>query len=100
MMQVQFDPRARREADRAEEYFLVNGLIPAENFVNALKAAVARIVADPTCGTVYRKRYRWVMLRRYRYVVYYHHPDADRVVIYAVAHASRKPGYWLYRTYR
>lgn len=41
----------------------------------------------------YRKR----VLTRFPYVVFYELIDADRVEVVSVAHASRKPGYWLER---
>jgi toxin ParE1/3/4 len=100
MIQVQFDPRARREANRAEDYFLANGFVSADNFVKSFKAAMARIIANPSGAMPFRKRYRCVKLSRYRYVIYYHHVDADNLIVYAVAHTSRRPGYWLYRTRR
>jgi len=41
----------------------------------------------------YRKR----LLTRFPYVVFYELVGRDRVDVVAVAHARRKPGYWLER---
>jgi len=37
-------------------------------------------------------------VRRFSYVLYYEVLDPTQVLIYAVAHTSRRPGYWLRRT--
>jgi hypothetical protein len=36
-------------------------------------------------------------LRRYPYLLYYARTDPAQVTVFAVAHASRRPGYWLRR---
>lgn len=40
--------------------------------------------------------FRLATIRRFRYVVHYS-IDTDEVQVVAVAHAARKPGYWLRR---
>jgi hypothetical protein len=47
---------------------------------------------------VYHRHYRWVRTRRFPYILYYRLVDADEVLIVAVAHARRRPGYWLRRS--
>ncbi len=36
------------------------------------------------------------MLQRFPYVIFFE-TEADRVVVWAVAHAKRRPGYWVAR---
>lgn len=36
-------------------------------------------------------------VRRFSYILYYEILDPTQVVVYAVAHSSRRPGYWLRR---
>ncbi len=61
-------------------------------FVAAVELAVSSVVADPT---------RWRVVeepdvrRRFPYVLYYRwEAECDRVIIYAVMHCRREPGYW------
>lgn len=42
-------------------------------------------------------RFRRAAAARFPYALYFHIVD-DEVVVVAVAHASRRPGYWLART--
>jgi len=67
-------------------------------FRNAIDRAVQQIAADPEQWPTYRNHYRWVRTRRFPYVLYYHVLDEDHAVILAVAHARRRPGYWLRRS--
>ena len=69
----------------------------AQRFRAEFKRVAKRIAADPDAGIVYRRVYRWMLLRRFPYVVYYRVIDPSLVVIFAVAHGRRRPGYWLGR---
>jgi hypothetical protein len=46
---------------------------------------------------MYRERFRWMRLRKFPFVIYYELRDPALVRIVAVAHAKRRPGYWLRR---
>jgi toxin ParE1/3/4 len=59
--------------------------------------AVARIRTTPQAGPSFRGRFRWVRLRRFPYLIYYLIIDPHRVRVLAVAHARRRPGYWIRR---
>lgn len=59
--------------------------------------AVERIRAKPDRWPTFRDRFRRVRLRRFPYALYYHFSDSDLVLILAVAHSRRRPGYWLRR---
>ncbi len=58
---------------------------------------VQRIAMVAEQASPYRLRYRWMRLQRFPYLVYYEICAPQRVLIYAVAHARRRPGYWLRR---
>ena len=51
-------------------------------------------------GSPFGTRYRWMRVRRFPYILYYEILDPFRVRVYAVAHTSRHPGYWLRRATR
>jgi plasmid stabilization system protein ParE len=49
--------------------------------------------SNPVPGVTRSKNARRVLLRRFPYsIVFYEH--ADKIVIVAFAHSSRRPGYW------
>ena len=67
-------------------------------FVAAIHAALRTIGESPERSPVWmaNRRYRRVILRRFPYALFYHLREA-RPEIVAVAHCSRRPGYWLSR---
>jgi plasmid stabilization system protein ParE len=69
-------------------------------FLAAVDDAIARAVANPGVGALTATGYRGVKTKRFKYVVYYRSPTAGVVEVFAVAHASRRPGYWFGRTRR
>jgi hypothetical protein len=38
--------------------------------------------------------YRWVRVRRFPYLLIFRRKSPEVIVIVAVAHTSRRPGYW------
>ena len=72
----------------------------AQRFYTAVDTVVQRIAATPDQGAPFGSRFRWLRLRRFPFLLYYEVLDPSRVKVYAVAHASRRPGYWLRRRTR
>jgi plasmid stabilization system protein ParE len=69
----------------------------AERFRDEVDEAVERIARNPEAGAIFRTAYRWVRLHRFPYVLYYQILDESRLLILAVAHAARRPAYWIRR---
>lgn len=65
-------------------------------FTAAVEEAVARALAFPLSGSASRGKTRRIILKGFRYSVYYR-PEPDGVVVFALAHHSRRPFYWLSR---
>lgn len=63
-------------------------------FIAAVEAAVQIIETTPNLGALFLKRYRWVRTRRFPYLLYYASHNSSTVIVYAVAHARRRLGYW------
>jgi hypothetical protein len=59
---------------------------------------VQRIATAAEQGAPYQQSYRWMRLNRFPYLLYYEIRDEQSVLVYAVAHARRRPGYWRRRT--
>ena len=97
----QFEPSAQAEFHEAIRYYAreAGTAEVATRFVAAVESAVATVCAAPEMWRVVEppdvRRY---VLRRFPFVLYYRYRSADSlVVIYAVMHTSREPGYWLGR---
>lgn len=74
----------------AEEHF---GL--GEAFVQAVEAALERILRDPASHQAVGDGVRIFRMRRFPYSIFYlHSPKAGSVTVYALAHDKRRPGYW------
>jgi plasmid stabilization system protein ParE len=69
----------------------------AERFRMAVEEAAARALAFPMAGQPYRSRTRRVFVKGYPFFLVYW-PETEGVVILAVVHEARRPGYWLTRT--
>jgi plasmid stabilization system protein ParE len=69
----------------------------ADRFRHEVDEAIQRIARNPHACPIFRTAYRWVRLHRFPYLLYYQILDEWRIVVLAVAHAARRPGYWLRR---
>ncbi len=92
-----FHPEALFEYAEATNYYLHEASPRvADKFVTTVESAVAALVADPTRWRVVEKpEIRRYVFSRFPFVIYYRwEPQYERVIIYAVMHCSREPGYW------
>jgi plasmid stabilization system protein ParE len=92
-MQVRFLRPAEAEADEAVAYFddQRNGL--GDRFEQDLLEAVEFVREHPLSGKPLTNRVRRFGLHTFRYNLVYV-VDGDEIVIVAVAHHRRRPGYW------
>jgi plasmid stabilization system protein ParE len=90
---VEFHPAAVDEAEAAALWYAARSPRAARAFDAELAAAVDRIAESPLRWRRHLHGTRRVVLRRFPYLVVYR-VDADRVLIVAVAHGHRRPGFW------
>ena len=90
---VEFDVAARAEFDDAFDWYAHQNLGAAIGFASEVDAAVDLITADPGHYPGTYAGCQCCALRRYPYRVIYYRTQS-RVIIVAVAHAKRRPGYW------
>jgi len=90
---LEFLDEALEEAEEAARWYAERSETAAVGFAEELDAAIAHIERAPTTWPIYEHNTRRFLLRRFPYSVVYR-IDASRVVIIAVAHAHRRPGYW------
>jgi hypothetical protein len=90
---VPFLPEAREEfLDAAARYDMqAPGL--GEVFIADVEHAVTRIAAFPEHGSPFLAGTRRVVLRRFPHSVVYEVSSAGLLIV-AIAHHSRRPGYW------
>ena len=62
-------------------------------FGDAVDAAGNQLVEFPRSGQMLRGGFRRILLDRFPYQLIYR-VEGDEIVIYAVAHQKRRPGYW------
>jgi hypothetical protein len=91
-----FHPEAAHEARDGVDYYgaLRAGL--GIDFRNELDAALTRIRQNPLLYAAESGAIRVCPLHRFPFSVYYEELS-DRICVAAVAHQSRRPGYWAHR---
>src|SRR4051794_20566794 len=95
---VVFHRLAVQDYRTALRWYARRGVAVAHRFRAAVDQVIQQIASAPQQGTIFQGPYRWMRTRRFPYILYYESVDPTEVRILAVAHAGRRPGYWLRRT--
>jgi len=98
-MRTRFLEPAQAEVDEAARYFDEQRPGLGDRFEHDLQDAVAFVTERPLSGKRLTENIRQVGLRTFRYNVIYA-IDGEELIIVAVAHHRRRPGYWLGRIAR
>ena len=96
-MSVQLHRLARDEFCKVQRAYARVSIGVLRRFVTELSAALFRISANPATGSPIFGPYPWVRVKGFRYLLFYRQLIATHVMVYAVAHSSRRQGYWLRR---
>jgi len=93
-------PEAEEELAAAAEWYEGKRAGLGVELVAVVDGAFDEILEAPLAHPSWRtdRPYRWKVLTRFPYVVFFR-LDGDAVEIMAVAHARRRPGYWLRRAH-
>jgi toxin ParE1/3/4 len=92
-MRYVFHPEALNEYTEAVQYFKEQRVEVAQAFINAIEDTIYRIRESPTRYAVIDDDVRRCMARRFPYGILYT-VEPNYLLILAVMHCSRKPGYW------
>jgi plasmid stabilization system protein ParE len=94
-------PEAEEELGEAATWYEAKRPGLGVELVAMADRAFEEIAGDPfVCGLWREDRpYRRKVLTRFPYVIFFC-VDADAIVVLAVAHAKRRPGYWAERAER
>ncbi len=67
-----------------------------ERYISAVQTAIGHIVDSPLLGRILEEEVRRYLTKVFPYAVLYTVED-DYILIVAVMHCHREPGYWLHR---
>jgi toxin ParE1/3/4 len=92
-MRYEFHPEALAEFKEAALYYAKRQPGLELRFIECVEDAVERIMAGPTRYRVFADDIRRCLTRVFPYGVLYT-VERDFILIVAIMHLSRKPGYW------
>jgi len=95
--QVVFHRLAAKEYRSARDWYAARSVEVAERFRIAVDRATWRIAAQRETLARLGRRYRWVRVNRFPYLLIFGEQSPNVVMVVAVAHTSRRPGYWRHR---
>ncbi len=97
-VRVYFHRLAAKEYRGARRWYAKRSTGLAESFKQEIDRAAERIAEGPEQWPIFRKKYRWVKTHRFPFLLYFYVLNDSEVLVMAVAHASRRLGYWLRRS--
>lgn len=93
MKEYQFLPEAEEEMNEAARFYESRSGGLGQDFLDEVQHTIESILALPESGPVVSEHFRRRILRRFPFGLLYA-IEAERIVIVAVAHLKRRPGYW------
>lgn len=90
---LEYLQEALEEAEEAARWYAERSPTAAAAFTDLLDVAAEAVQQAPEAWPPYDHGTRRFLLRRFPYFLVYR-VEPTRVVIVAVAHAHRRPGYW------
>ena len=93
---VRFHPKADQEAEGAVQWYRERSPMAAAGFVAELSYAIQQVAETPERWPRYLANTRRYIFSVYPFSLIYR-PTPKEVTVVAVAHAKRKPGYWISR---
>ena len=95
-MKYEFHPEALEEYKQSAFWYAEREQNLAFQFVEAVEEAIGRITDAPTRWRVIEEDIRRCLTRVFPFAILYTIED-DYLLIVAVMHCSREPGYWQHR---
>ena len=92
-MRVRLHPEVRAELRAARRWYYERSPLSATALAHAVDHAVTRIADAPMRYPTAEHGTRKLILPRFPFSIFYRSSDAE-IVIVAVAHQKRRPGYW------
>lgn len=94
--ELEYLDEALAETESAARWYAERSPAAGIGFDAEVEAAESAIAEHPEAWPLFDHETRRYLLRRYPFSIVYR-IGVDRIVIVAVAHARRRPGYWKHR---
>jgi plasmid stabilization system protein ParE len=95
-MKIEFLAIAQAELDEAYQWYETQQTSLGLRFLNEIDASLRRIVTYPESFIQLNSGIRRCLVKRFPYGILYG-IDVDKIIVVAIMHLHRKPGYWLSR---
>ena len=92
-MRIKFHPHARAELRDARTWYYERSPLSAIAFAQTVDKAISKIREAPNTFPPAEHGTRKLVLQRFPFNIFYR-TGATEIVIVAVAHQKRRPGYW------
>ncbi len=86
--------QAAKEFHEALEWYERIDRKLSQRFRAAVETTLARIADSPTSHPWVDDEYRFVLVKRFRYMVIFREINTELYQVVAIAHTSRDPEYW------
>lgn len=89
-----FHRLAAREYRLARDWYTSRSAGVGKRFTTAVGDAIVRIEQSPESLADLIGPYRWARVRGFPYLLVFREQSPEWILVVAVAHARRRPGYW------
>ncbi len=93
---LEIHPAAQAEAEAAARYYAARSPRAAAAYVAELDTAISEIERAPHTLLQHVHGTHRILLKRYPFAIVFR-LEEQRILIVAIAHGSRRPGYWVTR---
>jgi len=94
---IEFIPEARQELMAEVSFYETAQQGLGEKFASSVEKAVSLVAAFPNVGSPAACGTRRVVIKGFPFWLVYKPYQSGRIIIFAIAHQSRRPGYWANR---
>jgi toxin ParE1/3/4 len=94
---VEFIPEAREEFMAEVAFYEAAQRGLGERFSSSVEKAVSLVVAFPNVGSSSVSGTRRVVIKEFPFWLVYKPSQSGDIIIFAIAHQSRRPRYWVNR---
>lgn len=95
-MRLAFHPEALLEFEEAIRFYKQRGRSLGQRFARAIQTTIGKIIATPDRWRVLEEDVRRCLVRVFPYALLYT-IEEDHILIVAIMHGRRRPGYWRHR---
>ena len=97
MLPIEYLPGARRDFDESFDWYAKREIQVAMRFANAINSALVEVATNPARFASVDGAHHESALKKFPFRIVFR-LVANRVLVVAVAHAKRRPGYWMGRS--